>query len=121
MRRDSDAVGGCAPTEFCQNAQRNEGEPKRSEENKSSGGKRVAFPPSHHPGDNLRNTAVTNAHRQNHRVEFVKTGIVKVEQHRSHAETEETQRSWIASNVAGFVHGISLPKTRSTMQSQSAL
>jgi hypothetical protein len=46
---------------------------------------------------------------------------VKVEQHRSHAETEETQRSGIASNVAGFVHGISLSKTRSTMQSQSGL
>ena len=118
IRRHRGVVGGRAPTKFCQHNQRDERKPEQPVGNKSGGGKRVAFSPLHHARNDLRDTTVTNTHRQNHSVEFVKAGVVKIEQHRGHAETEETQRRGIASNVAGFVHGISLSKTRSTRQQQ---
>ena len=66
------------------------------------------FLPFHDARDDLRGAAITDAHRQNHAVEFVETGVVQVKQHRSHAEAKQPEGGRIACRVLNlsnrFVH-----------------
>ena len=74
---------------------------------------------------NLRSTAITNSHGQNHAVEFVETSVVQIKQHGGHAKAKQPKRSGISSGVFDlsnrFVHGASVLRKSSITQSQYRL
>jgi len=106
IRRHRCFVGGRAPSQFGQDDQSHQRPPEETVGKKSGGGESVSLFPFHDAGNDLGGTAITEAHGQDHGVEFVETGVVQVEQHRGHAETEQPERSGISGVVFDVSDGI---------------
>jgi len=72
----------------------------------------------------LSDAAVADSHCQNHAINLEEAGVMQIEQHRRHSETEQPERRRIAGRIfdvsRGFVHPRSLPAPRLKTQSNSA-
>ena len=79
IRRHRGVVGRRAPSELRQDDQSHERPPEEAVGNESGRGERIPFFPFHDAGDDLRCAAIAETHREDHAVELVETGVVKVE------------------------------------------
>ena len=72
-----------------------DGDQRQPEESVAGEGRqpeRIPLPELHDPGDDLREPAVEQPHREDGVIEREEAGVVEIEQHRRHPETHQAER-----------------------------
>ena len=106
IRRHRLLIRGRGDAPFGQNHQQNKRPPEKAVGKKSGRAESVSLFPFHDAGDNLCGPAVAKAHRQDHAVELIKTGVVQIEKDGCHTESEEPKRRRIGRGVANLHAGV---------------